>query len=552
MKIRIFSCLALAFIMTLSGCMKDDLEDLQNQIDDLNTKVDDLEQAQQEALLAAIANLEASLAALNSDLVEDLQLLEQEIAENANAVYYGNVITAADYDSLVAQGATIITGKVVVNNDGNVQDLAGIKLIGKDLEINDGTAITMESLQSIGEDLIISGVATEASVNLANLSSIGGDFHVLSNDGLTEIVMDELVLVSGELMTETNDMLTKISFAKLDQVDDLYINGRLTEDPNYLFFGQITYLDLSATDVSNDVMVSYIGNAPSATFGKVGGDFEFRNNLIVSLDVASPTVGGDFIIESNARLTSIETSMIESIEGNIKFLYNDNSIFWEETERSGLTAIPSFEALTFIGGNIEITSNKAISTIEAFNNVTEMTGSNIKFESNGSNIDNILVFNSLVSSGASQWSNASVRIYEKTNWFDGFNAIENLLNVDITVQAPTEAGGGFGPFEVGGPVKVDGFNALTQVSTMKLNVMEINEFNAFQSMDNFQNFQEYLTVYMPTDETVGMCSMEPIFTKIKNGDFENWNGTRVAKFYMNYSEMDRDAAIDQLLAPCAL
>ncbi|NMM48329.1 coiled-coil domain-containing protein [Marinigracilibium pacificum] len=551
MKIKLW-CLVLSFILITTGCVKDDLEDLQNQIDDLNTKVDDLEQAQQEALLAAIADLEASLAALNSDLVADLQLLEQEIAENANAVYYGNVITAADYDSLVAQGATIVTGKVVINNDDNIQDLTGIKLIGKNLEINGGTTITMESLQSVGEDLIITGVNTEATLNLSMLSSIGGDFEIVSNTGLTEVITDELVLVSGELFTESNDMLTTLSFAKLDQVDELHINGYWANDPEYLFYGAINYLDLSATNVSNDVLISYVGDVPAISFGEIGGDFEVEYTKIVEISVAASTIGGDFIIEYNARLMAIEVPNLETIDGELSVSFNDNSIFWNETERSGLTTLPTFETLTFIGGDIQVINNGAITSIESFNNVTEMTGANIDFSNNGSNIDNISIFNALVSTGASAYSNASINISEKTNWFDGFNMLENALNVRLTIQAPTEGGGGIGPFEVGGPVRVDGFASMTDLSTLFLDIKEATEFNAFPSLNNFKNYQEYLRVYMPLDENVGMCTMEPIFTKIKSGDFENWNGTRVAKFYMNWTEMDRDTAIDQLLAPCAL
>jgi hypothetical protein len=47
--------------------------------------------------------------------------------------------------------------------------------------------------------------------------------------------------------------------------------------------------------------------------------------------------------------------------------------------------------------------------------------------------------------------------------------------------------------------------------------------------------------------TVGMCSMETILTKIKDGVFD----LKPAIFRQNWSEVDKATAIDQLLAPCA-
>ena len=244
MKIRTITALMLAGMLSLSSCVNNgDIDELQDQINDLNSTVENLQKTQQEALLAAIASLEADLVTLENELgsdinelgtdydalLADLGVLEEEVEGNANAVFYGNVITEADYTALTTQGATIITGKVVITGDAHVLALANIKLIGKSLEVKGGSTITMDALQSIGEDLMVMSVGANASINLAKLSSVGGDVEIMNNTGLTSFMANELALISGGLSSEKNVALTTISLAKLDQVYEVNINEYFDE-----------------------------------------------------------------------------------------------------------------------------------------------------------------------------------------------------------------------------------------------------------------------------------------------------------------------------------
>ncbi len=212
MRIKTLSGLMLAAMLTFSSCVNNgDLDELQDQINDLNSTVETLKKTQQEALLAAIASLEADLAVLEANLgdlesdlgglgadydalLADLGLLDEEVKNNAKAVFYGNVITEADYTALAAQdGATIITGRVVVAGDAHVAALSNIKLIGKNLEIKGGSTITLNALTSVGENLMVSGLSGTATLNLSKLSSVGGDVEVMNNAGLTEFNANELI-----------------------------------------------------------------------------------------------------------------------------------------------------------------------------------------------------------------------------------------------------------------------------------------------------------------------------------------------------------------------
>lgn len=547
------SCFVLAGILSLNSCVKGDIDDLQNQINDLNEQVQELESAQQQALLAAIAKLEADMASLNAELAADLALIEQEVENNANAVYYGNVITEADYAALAAQGATIITGKVVVAGDAHVTALKDVKLIGKNLEIAGGTAITMDALQSVGEDLLISGVSgANASVNLAVLTSVGGDVEIMNNSGLTSFMADELVLVSGALMTEMNTELAALSVAKLDQVGEVMIDGYWEENPDYSGVGKLATLELSGANVEGDFYVNYISEVENLTVGNVGGNLNCLNSKIAKITIGATSIDGDLVLENNSLLSSIDVLNLTRIEGKLSLGSNT------DYNGGGLVAMPAFNALTYIGGNVSISNNTSLKTCEAFNNVTEVRGTNIDFSSNG-NLDNVSIFNALVDTAnpASQWgdfSHASINIFANTFWFNGFESLKEVLNVNINVA---KTAGQFneetGEFEPGGDTsKLEGFDMLTDLSTLTLNIGEITSFDAFGALNNFKNYQTYLTVYMPTDTTVGMCSMAPIFAKIKNGDFDNWNNTRLAVFKYNWADQDRDTAIDQLLAPCGV
>ena len=131
--------------------------------------------------------------------------------------------------------------------------------------------------------------------------------------------------------------------------------------------------------------------------------------------------------------------------------------------------------------------------------------------------------------------------------FDSFNALleANAITLNVT--------GLLDPLTwMTGTTKIDGFDAMTACQSLNIYAVNAESFSAFGVLDNFKGFDNtYLSVTMPEDTNVGMCSMEPIFTKIKNGDFDvAWNPDRVAKFYQGWSEVDRDTAIDQLLAPC--
>jgi hypothetical protein len=346
-----------------------------------------------------------------------------------------------------------------------------------------------------------------------------------------------------------------LSLAKLDQVDEIDINEFFADDPEYINVGALAMLDLSSTNVNGDVEIHYISTVENLALGSVGGDLICEYSDLSKITFDGTSIGGDFKLENNKFLSGIDAPNLARIEGELRIASN----FDWNTPGSGLTTMPSFAALTYIGGNVSIASNSNLTNVEAFNNVTEVRGTEIEFSANG-NLDNLNIFNALVDTAnpGTQWgdySHANVNISANTFWFTGFNSLVEAVNLNVTVA---KTAGVFnevtGEFEPGGDTaKFEGFDSLTDVSALSLTVSEVTEFNAFGALNNFKHYQTYFTLYMPSDANVGLCSMSSVLTKIKNGDFDSpWNADKKAMFLYNWAEQDRDAAIDQLLAPCAI
>lgn len=557
MKKKLLPFLLVALIAIMAGCVGSDIDDLQNQIDDLNSKVDELEKSQQEALLAQIANLQAAMSALEASLSNDIEsgdadllaqyqavsanlaILEDEVANNSSAVYYGNLLTDDDFAAFLAQGATIVTGKVIVTKQAHIDALAACKMIGVDLNIEGGSAIELPNLQNVGGNLSVSKVSlADAVVTLPSLVSVGSSLTVMNNTDLASFTADALVLINNALYLGNNTNLTTLSLAGLDVVESVYMNEY--NEANY-GVGNLMNINLSSTNVTEDVDLNYIGG--TLNLGTIGGDLTLSNTSLTEFGIQSETIG-NLTIQYNYSLTNLDLGSLVTVEGGINLTGNgqsDGGGISSTTATAGEFNFPAFEALTTINGDVNISSNTC-TQIESFNSVTTFTGALIKINGNGGP-ELIRVFDALVDGGPNSWSKIDIDVYENTAWFNGFNALIEANIVKLAVNGILDQ-----TTWANGPTKIEGFDAMTACKALELNAKDAAEFTAFSVLENFKGYgvTNCLILDMPA-ATVGMCSMEPILTKIKNGDFDTKNPI----FRQNWSEVDKATAIDQLLAPCA-
>jgi len=343
---RLLSLMLVALIFAFSGCMKDDLNDLQDQIDQLNQKVDDLEKTQQQELLTAIAQLQATITALETtnaeqyaEMLANLQTIEDEVANNAAAIYYGNLLTDADFAALKSQGATIVTGKVVASKAEHYMALANVKLIGGSFTAQGNVNVDLKMLETVGEDLLINGIKGDVSVAFEKLASVGGDFKLM-NTSITSCTADELVLINGKLYVENNPTMASLSLAKLDVTKEVYINGFWNDDPELIGLGSLTMLDLSSTNVLGDLHIEYVSGGV-LNVGEVDGSFYLGNTKLTELVLGSVVIEGDFTLQYNGNLATTDFSTLTNIEGNVSVSFNSTDWF-DYMAPTGLDALPAF------------------------------------------------------------------------------------------------------------------------------------------------------------------------------------------------------------------
>ena len=571
-KLIPFFFIVLAILM--GGCEANDIDSLQEQIDNLTEKVDELESTQQAALLAEIAKLKEALAAMESSLTSaigdgdadllaryqalfsNLELLQEEVESNSASVYYGNLITDADFAAFLAQEATIVTGKVIATSQSHIDAIAAMKMVGGNLTLSGGTTIELAALQNVGGNLYILDISgVDATVKLPLLASVGDNVNIINNTDLVSVEADALMLVNGSLESMENPMLATLSFNSLDQVSEVYVNEAI----NGTSPGSLSNINLSSTNVLGDVDIQYISGG-TLSLGVIGGNFYLGHTKLIELALGTEIINGDFTFVYNGDLTSIDFSGIKSIQGDVD-ISNNLTSWYDYTAPTGLTELPAFEALESIGGDVNVGYNGYLTSLEIFNSVTSFTGTKISFSGNGnagggggvssvnntnggSGLEYINVFNSLVDGGPSKYTKMDIYVWENTSWFNGFKALIEAKDITLNVIGITDS-----ETWTNGPTKTEGFDVMTACKTLKMKATDAGEFTAFPALDNFKGYEvdHCLELSIPKDSEVGMCSMANILNKIKNGDFDS----KPAVFKQGWQTLDNDIAIDQLLAPCA-
>lgn len=544
--------LAVVLLSVGSCATNSDIDDLQDQLDGLENQVDLLEEAQREELLAEISVLEgliAELQASNSDLETDYETLlqslndlEEEIASGA-VVFYGNVLTDADFAKVVSEGASIITGNVVVSSQTNADNLSLVKMIGGSMTIQGGANVVLPALEGVSDEVMIMGVDDSNSmISMPMLKTIGSDLEIANNDGLGSIDMPELVLIHGDFDLRESGMLTDLTMAKLD-----LINGSLdidNMDPNSYGSGMLSNLNLSSTDVNGAVTSRYLGMDSELALGLVTGDLVVDGNGFVKLEVLNETFEGSITISNNGSLEEISFPNMTKVEGDIVIQFNVAGGFIGGAT-SKLTNLSCFDSLTSIGGSVDVSGNM-FPEFDAFNNVKTVAGNTIRLNENGQEKTLVNVFNNLTGTGS--WGTLNIDVTEKTEWFTGFAKLTKAKEVNLMIVVTQDAN-----WNQGTVAKIDGFDLLEEVYSLNFNAQYATEVNAFPVLNKLTKYGEYLRITMPVDTNVKMCSMSTMLTKVKDGGFDNqWSTDVKAVFWdgWNWMEIDRDTAIDTLLEGC--
>ena len=304
------------------GCAKNsDIDELKSKLGDLENRLEASEEAQKDALLAQLAQLQATIATLQSELddnsandkylddaqkaaleaqkaaleaalasqLESLQALETAIQENGSTVFYGNVITAEEHDAVLAQGATVVTGKVQMI-DGMADKVAGVKFVGGSMIVNGEATLNIETV--IG-NLTVNGPIT------ADMLTSAGGLKLASVAGLT--TFPELLYLNGGL-----------------EINAPVVADKITE----------IHGDFMVYDMDEELYAGTTLNYPALKY-----------------------IGGNFSSEGVNAVTGVNAPKLETILGDLNYVGGAEYVNW-----SMQATTKSFNIAANIGGNLNLVS----------------------------------------------------------------------------------------------------------------------------------------------------------------------------------------------------
>ena len=367
-KIIRFFVIAGFLTATFTSCYKDDFNDLQNQVDELEQKVAANAASIQDQIAAiqALQQQDENLSQEIQGVVADLETVKDDVEQNANTVFYGNLVTDEDYAAYQSQGADVVTGKVVISTAAQAGIVSNCRWIGQELITEIGS---LTGIQNVGGDVIINSKDTVISIK--DLMSIGGDFDIPMNDDLQTVSLDDLVILAGEFsLSKGLNSLNSISLKSLELVGSVYINGE-----NATITGGKTpvSLDMNSADIAGDLYVTKINNSETS-FGNIGGNVDVSYCDVNTFNFSGTNIGGGFSFTWNTTET-VNADKVEMINGDF-FVSNNNGSggpgpVGVSDVGSGLSAL-EFDALTVIDGDVTISDNKTL--FDILNNVETVKG----------------------------------------------------------------------------------------------------------------------------------------------------------------------------------
>ncbi|MBD0402196.1 hypothetical protein [Flammeovirga sp. EKP202] len=570
-------------LLALSSCMVSCQDDsIQSQIDDLSGKVEDLnsnldsldkelaslKEQHQNTLLEKIQEMDdmmASLIAENSKLSDQystisdsLKSIHDEVAESGSSIYYGDLLTSENFAQYTAQGASIVTGNVLVTTEEQLNALANLRVTGGNIHLSNLMDITLPALETVGGDLVVS--SAKGSVVFENLFTVAGGWFNNDNSEQTSLVADKLAFVSGSVEINNNLLLETVSFETLAYMKSLSINSYWADDPSYKHIGALSNVEISNVDIEGDLTVAY-GGTGTLDIGNVSGNLKLEKTNFTDINIAGTHLGG-LELSYNESLVNLVVDNVKTIHGDIVIIDNkpDTGVgTFATSNTNGFETFPSFQSLTEIKGDINISGNTALTSIESFNAITSLIGSDITFNNNGT-LTVLDIFNNITEASIPvskfRSENTKVYIYEKTSWFNGFSNLLQGGDITIDIQNPTADDGGFGLFSTD-VVRFEGFSSMTVATRLRLNIGDVTDFNAFNVLDRLQPGYEdytYLSLQLPENTNVSLCPLSTLLTKIKNDELGNTNYRvyiqAINEWGWHQDVEDQNATIEELLSSC--
>ena len=266
-------------------------------------------------------------------------------------------------------GALSVGGISLYNNDAlpTLEGLEGVSSVAEGVIIQSNDVLTslagLNNLSTVGQTLDISGNASLIALNaLANLVSTGG-LNVIGNASLTILEgLDQVTSVGGQLFIMDNPSLTT-----LNSLGNVVSVGRqlFITDNNAL--ASLQGLN-SLSTVGQDLIIS--GNPGLTSLFGLG-------NL--------SSIGGQILITNNASSTSpklaglgpVSTGEQISLRSNEALVSRDgtNLSTVQDLDVSGSASLSTLAALGSVAGDLTVTNNDKLTTLEGLQSIGSVAGS---------------------------------------------------------------------------------------------------------------------------------------------------------------------------------
>ena len=418
--------------------LQDQLENQENQLVDLENRLEQSQSAQQAALLAQIEGLLTTVTALEAALdandsaqsaaiaaqLAELEALKAIVAENgdANAIYYGNVISGDQYDEVLAQGASIVTGDVIATAD-MFDKLVNVKLVGGNLLVN--SELTLASLE-----VVVGSITVNEMLVASALTSAG---HLMLNASMEA---PELTAVTGDVFSYRQEMFEKFMAPKLSFVNAIDIEGVSTYGMNGNILTVTDFKVADGIEVVEDFKLRNVVSLSDLVIGNVAGEFTIDIGRFENITYTGETVG-DFKVGDVYNIVAINaenliTANSIDISGNFENFRNpevDHGLYYM-----------NFDNLVTINGTLRISGNGSLLEFDTFNSLTEIKAEGIEYQENalevrdgGSNCVKFNAFNELVDIEGGSYSYVEIRINSRNiTAFDKVLHVNNFKQLHIT------------------------------------------------------------------------------------------------------------------------
>lgn len=266
--------------------------------------------------------------------------------------YTGDVFSAQSAEL----GATYNQILGTLHVDANA-DLSWVCQVEGDVLVKQGpTTVALDRLTHVTGDFIANSGTGLLSLSAPVLETVDGDLRIEGQDQLADLELAEVITVGGDLIVTDSAGFQRLAFSDLRTV-----GGDFRVERN----SEMTHFDCSRIEsIGLDFTISENKSITEFSCGTVltdlGGSLSFDDNEAFASDFYTfdilTNIPGDLSISRNADIRTIEGFyLLETIAGSVDF-----------SENAALEVIGDFGSLNTIGGHFIIEDNASLMTIRDF------------------------------------------------------------------------------------------------------------------------------------------------------------------------------------------